>query len=313
MMRFQLDDLAARGDVAAILNASEAGIYGRYGYGLASSYQVIEVDTARAPFADPVDVPGRLDLVPKAEAHGLLAEAWRRCLPTSVGEVTRTDEWWQQVLGDVEAWKGGGPVFAVVHRDTAGRPDGYALYTVQPALLPTRWTLRCRELVALDDAVRRALWRYLLDVDLIGTVEMFPAPLDDPLRWWLADPRQARVTRVSDYLWVRPLDLAAYLSARTYGGDAEVVVEVADRFRPANDGCWSIAPGADGGPGTCARTDRAPDLAATVADLGSLSLGGVDATTLARAGRVRELRPGALATADRLFATERQPYCTTRF
>src|SRR5690349_8119288 len=35
MMARQLDDLAGRGEPVAVLNASEASIYGRFGYGLA--------------------------------------------------------------------------------------------------------------------------------------------------------------------------------------------------------------------------------------------------------------------------------------
>jgi hypothetical protein len=55
------------------------------------------------------------------------------------------------------------------------------------------------------------------------------------------------------------------------------------------------------------------DLEVTVADLGALYLGGVRATTLARAGRTRELRPGALQRADDLFVWPVAPHCYTRF
>ena len=43
MMEFQLDDVARRGEVAAILNASESSIYGRFGYGLAQQYQRVRL------------------------------------------------------------------------------------------------------------------------------------------------------------------------------------------------------------------------------------------------------------------------------
>src|ERR671910_409640 len=39
MMPFQLDDPPAGGEPVAILNASEAAIYGRFGYGLAELFQ----------------------------------------------------------------------------------------------------------------------------------------------------------------------------------------------------------------------------------------------------------------------------------
>ena len=48
LVRHQLRDVAARGEAVATLRASEATIYERYGYGVASSSQTVEVQTARA-------------------------------------------------------------------------------------------------------------------------------------------------------------------------------------------------------------------------------------------------------------------------
>ena len=48
LIQHQLRDIAARGEVVATLRASEATIYERYGYGVASSSQTVEVQTARA-------------------------------------------------------------------------------------------------------------------------------------------------------------------------------------------------------------------------------------------------------------------------
>src|SRR5690242_122802 len=51
MMRAQLEDCRARGDVAAFLWASEATIYGRFGYGLASRMGSMTLARDRAHFA----------------------------------------------------------------------------------------------------------------------------------------------------------------------------------------------------------------------------------------------------------------------
>ncbi|MEA3018758.1 MAG: hypothetical protein QOI47_282, partial [Actinomycetota bacterium] len=60
------------------------------------------------------------------------------------------------------------------------------------------------------------------------------------------------------------------------------------------------------------RTDAPADLATHVRDLGALYLGGVSATTLARAGRVRgDAR--ALHRADLLFSSSQTPWCSTGF
>lgn len=313
MMRVQLDDLAARGEPVAILNASEPAIYPRFGYGLASSLQTVRINTLRSGFVRRPDAGGRIVAIPQEEAHGPLAAVWDRCLPHTPGELTRTEAWWAMVLGETEIWKGGGKYLVALHEDASGQPDGSVLYRITRDGFPGTWQLDVREMVATDPLVRAALWRHVLDADLIGTVEYFACPMDDPIRWWLADVRQAEVVRVLDYLWVRPLDVEAYLSTRVLGGDEALVVEIHDSFRPQTEGCYRLAPGSAGEPGTCVRTDDEPDLRLGVEALGSLSLGGVSATLLSRSLRVEERRPGALAVADRLFGWAVAPFSTTRF
>ncbi|MGN6335761.1 GNAT family N-acetyltransferase, partial [Mycobacterium sp.] len=58
LIRHQLHDIAARGEVVASLRASEATIYGRYGYGVASCAQSVEITTARAAFRPNVGMGG---------------------------------------------------------------------------------------------------------------------------------------------------------------------------------------------------------------------------------------------------------------
>jgi hypothetical protein len=50
-----------------------------------------------------------------------------------------------------------------------------------------------------------------------------------------------------------------------------------------------------------------------VQSLGSVYLGGVSFAELARAGRVEEAKPGALARADALFGWDRHPWCPEIF
>jgi len=155
------------------------------------------------------------------------------------------------------------------------------------------------------------MWSYLFGIDLVGTVSAGERPVDDPLRWRLPDPRRLRVRQLRDHLWVRVLDVGAALSARTYAADDALVLELHDEFRPGNSGRWLIDGGPDGA--TCTRTDRAADLTLSAADLGAIYLGGVPVSTLADAGRVRELTAGAIARADRAFLVHPSPWCTTHF
>ncbi len=122
-----------------------------------------------------------------------------------------------------------------------------------------------------------------------------------------------RTIGLRDWLWLRPLDVPALLAARRYATEDRVVLEVRDAMRPDGDaaGRFLLEGGPDGA--TCRRSEEAPDVVLDVAALGSISLGGVRAATLARARRVEEQRPGAVAAVDRLFAAERAPYNFTWF
>ncbi len=172
-------------------------------------------------------------------------------------------------------------------------------------------TLRVIELQAVDADAEAAMWTYLFGIDLVATVVAVDRPIDDPLRWRLADARRLRVRHLRDHLWIRIVDVAAALSARTYGADDALVVELVDGFRPEHNGRWLV----DGGPtgATCARTDRDADLALSAPELGAIYLGGVPVSTLAAAGRVQELTSGAIARADRFFTTLPSPWCSTHF
>jgi predicted acetyltransferase len=131
------------------------------------------------------------------------------------------------------------------------------------------------------------------------------------LRWQLSEPRRLRTTRHADHLWVRLLDIPVSLSSRAYAAPTDLVFEVHDEFLHDRGGRYRLH--ADAAGAECVRTDAEPDIALGVNDLGAAYLGGVRFATLARAGRVVERAPGALARADAAFACEPSPYCSTDF
>ena len=61
LMRSQLDDLRERGEPLAILWASEAAIYGRFGYGIAAPSTEMNADRSRFAFRED---PGPVGTVP---------------------------------------------------------------------------------------------------------------------------------------------------------------------------------------------------------------------------------------------------------
>jgi predicted acetyltransferase len=117
--------------------------------------------------------------------------------------------------------------------------------------------------------------------------------------------------RVADNLWVRIVDVPRALAARSYREPFEVVFELADEVCPWNAGRWALR--WDGSTATCARTATPAGLELGPAELGAAYLGGTTLDQLARAGRVSELRAGALNAASRAFQGERAPWCPETF
>jgi predicted acetyltransferase len=306
MMEEQLADVAARGEPLAVLIASESAIYGRFGYGLATFATFWQLPTDGTLFTG-AQVGGRFRLLDRTEAADVIPGLYDTARKRHVGEVSRPNRWWDRVFSEHQMKKH--PQFVVVHESAEGALDGFACYRVKDDWSGgiARNTLEVNELYALDDDVETALWQFLVDVDLVATVKAFARPLDEPMRWRLGDPRRLQVSQMTDHLWVRVVDPATALGARTYATDDRIVVELTDAFVPGNEGRWAIEPG------SASRTTDDADLALSAAELGSLYLGGVSASTLARAARITELVPGALARADRMFTVSPAPWCRTDF
>lgn len=314
MMATQLDDLAARGEPAAVLLASESSIYGRFGYGAATCSVRWTVATDRSAFATPPVAPGRVVLLDAAAARPVLPGVEDRARHRHPGRFRRDAAVWDLELADHEYDRdGASALFVAVHEDAGGTADGYVAYRVREAMSQGLADTSILVLghAAADDEVAAALWRFVFDVDLVRTVSCKDAPVDDPLRWRLAEPRQLRVDHLIDALWVRILDVPAYLGARRHPVEGRLVVDVRDDDRPGCAGRWELQGGPEGA--ACRRTTAEPDLAMGIAELGAVSLGGVRPSTLAGAGRVTEARPGALAAADAFLSWSPAPWCGVDF
>lgn len=314
LMEHQLDDIADRGECLALLTASESSIYRRFGYGPATQQATWSISTEGTTLSDPPHDPGRLRLVDRSEATTLLPGVYDRCRHSIPGAVDRTDAWWEIYFKDRE-WDrdGASSRFYLVHESAAGETDGFLAFRHRRGSehsLPTG-VLVVDELYGRDPDIEAALWQYAIDHDLVATVEAKGRPVDEPIRWRLTDPRRLVCTDVVDALWVRPMDVPKALAARSYRIHDALVIEVVDPMRPTNDGVYLVEGGPDGA--EAGRTDHSPDLSMDVADLGTIYLGGVAATALARAGRIEEHVPGALARADAFFGTAPLPWLTTGF
>jgi len=301
LMRRQLADLRERGDAVAMLFTSEGGIYGRYGYGIATYEGHVRVARHRGAFREPAGAGGLREAAFADAIDDVLAIV-DRALPGLPGAIRRADAWWQYVASSPPD-----PVpQELVLREEL---DGFVLYERNLELsIPTLdgGTLRVGWLFADNPRAYAALWRHCLDVDLIHEVTARARPVDEPLRHLLADPR-ALECRVWDGLWVRLVDVEAALAARTYAPGPPLRIAVDDPFCPWNAGMYEV--GEEG----CRRCGGEADLALAADALAACYLGGNRFTTLARAGRVEERRAGAAARADVLFAAPRPPWCPFHF
>ncbi|MGH9211287.1 MAG: GNAT family N-acetyltransferase [Acidimicrobiales bacterium] len=314
MMAAVVDQAVERGEPVAGLTASQGGIYRRFGYGVATRFQSLTIDRDRSAEVVEASAPGGLRLISEVEAVEALPAVWQKHWRRRAGEVGRTAEWWQALAIDPEADRDGASArFVVLHEDAAGRPDGVATYRLKEGAAANGLgsELRVDDVAAADDRIEAVLLRYLLDIDLVGQLT-WRAPVDLPLRWRLADPRAVQVGRERDLLWLRPLDVAACLGARSYTGPTDgVVMEVVDLDRPDLGGWFRLEAGADGA--ACERVTAEGDVALATADLGAVLLSGVTWANLRRAGLVDERTPGAIDRLDALFRTDRAPYCSTDF
>lgn len=310
MMRRQLDDIRAGGEPLAVLTASDPAIYGRFGYGTATYALSVNIDTTRVRLDVP---PGtndiRLRLVDPERALAACERVYAELVPLRPGMPARQPGWERQALLDPPGMRGGGsPLKCVVAEREDGEVVGYARYRVKADwdVTGAEGKVELSDLDALDPAAAAALWRYLFEIDLTCAVRATQRPVDDPVLHLVSDIRRSRPCP-RDSLYVRLVDLPAALGARTYGAPADVVLQVTDPFCPWNEGRWRLVTDAGGSAG-CTRTEEAADLALSVRELGAAYLGGITLTSLAAAGRVRELRPGALTEASRAFAGDVAPW-----
>ncbi|EPH40565.1 GNAT family N-acetyltransferase [Streptomyces aurantiacus] len=310
MMRHQLDDVRARGEALAVLTASEPVIYGRFGYGVGSHQLRLEIDKSRVGLAVPAAADEvRLRYATPAESGADREAVYAQRVAGRPGMLARRPGWEKLPTLDPPGDRNGMSPQQCVLAELDGEVVGYALFAVKPEwdAQGPKGTVRVQDVEALDPASYAALWRFLFGIDLTSTVLALSRPVDDPLTQLVSDIRRCDL-RIRDSLHVRLVDVGAALEARTYQAPVDLVLDVEDAFCPWNQGRWRLMGDAKGA--SCKRVDddSPADLALSVRELGSAYLGGVPLTQLAGAGRVRELRQGAVAEASLAFGSTVAPW-----
>lgn len=319
MMTRIFDQARERHEPVAILWASEAAIYQRFGYGMATQQTFFEAAKDKIRFLEPIESPGRMRIVDADEAARLfppIYETMRAALP---GALTRTDARWRwEYLADNEWHRHGNGDMVRAVLEVGGEVRGYTTYRQLSDWDRSgpKGVVTVTEVVGLDAVAERAIWQWFFGIDLIGTVRGWRGPVPHPLQLMITEPRRLGVT-LSDGMWLRIIDLPAALRARSYNGPGSLAIDVTDEFCPSNAGRWQFDVAGRGEPGDAVATPAPGVLEVDVSlDTGALAavyLGAFTFRDLARSGRAREGRPDGIARADELFATPLAPSATTMF
>jgi predicted acetyltransferase len=306
MMHLLLQEERRNGNVLSSLRASEAVIYGRFGYGLAGSAIGVSVDPLRVR---PIQgaAPGSFRSVTPAEVGDVIPALYSR-LDHRVGALMRSPFMWERIHDEFVT--GGKPEYVVVHTSPDGVDDGYVRYTA-------KWTedrfpdnsgqVAVEELFGDTPAVELALWSYLCNLSLVREIKADGRPEDDALRLAIGDVRGYASQSRWDEQWVRLLDVEAALAGRTYDGDDSVTIAVTDPWFPDNADTFRVsASGVE-------RVNGEADLTAPIAELSAAYMGTVRWADLVAVGRVQANWADAAPRADRLFGHRPGTWCGTFF
>jgi predicted acetyltransferase len=312
MMTHQLQGVATRGvEPVALLWASEAAIYGRFGYGETLSRLRLSGQIRALTLGQGVQLDGSVGEVERDEflpvAQGL-RKSWLADRP---GALERSDAWWEIRLFDPEPWRKGASAYRfVLHFAADGSPDGYAQFRVKEEGADGYAEVDVHSIDAATAPAYASLWRFLLGLDLVRSFSWHDAPMDDPLRLLVTDPRAIKA-ELADGTYARLVDVPAALTSRRYAAEIDVVIGVVDPMLAQNDRAFRLQGGPDGAEVKPSR--RKPDLSMNVRELGSIYLGGVSPAGLHRAGLVTEHTRGAVSRLASAFTWDRLPYCNDYF
>jgi len=279
--------------VAALL-ASEAGIYGRFGYGPATVDVACTIDRREARFHNDVPDPGGVRLVRPADHRETIEALYDRWRLQTPGGLHTPQVLWDEAFADREASRGGGSaLFALLHH------DGFAMYRIRRD--GEQKAVDVTSFVACGSDAHIALWRTLLGLDLMATVNISTYP-GDALPYLLTDPRLVRITGTEDAGWLRLIEIPMMLRARRYADtDLSVVLEVTDGVL-GGGGRYLLE--VHGGRARCEPTTRKPDICTDLSVLGSLYLGAHHARAFAAAGRLTAVDAGLISRLDAAFASD---------
>jgi predicted acetyltransferase len=312
VMRQALETMRERGQSYAILWASMAAIYQRFGYGMASTEVNYRFDPRYAGFQAPREVPGSIEMMSKEDAFPVLKQIYVQSATPRNLYIHRSTPLWE--VSTLRAKKDE-KLHIAVFRNEDGEPRGHLVYLTAerhgsdpgPAQVMT-----VKDFIALDMDAYRGLWEFIRRHDLVGTVEMRGVVgEDDPAPELLLEPRMLRRSTY-DGIWMRVVDVQKAVPQRPYGDRGELTFAIdGDDMCPWNNGSYLME--TDGTTTDIRRSDRKAEVTMRPNELATLLSGHRAATQLARAGRLEASSDEVLVRADRLFRSNYAPHCPNGF
>lgn len=293
----------------AILTVSEATIYGRYGFAPAAMTATWTLDARRTTWAGPA-ASGTVSFISSEAFRSDAPGIHDRARVGSPAEIVRWAGKWDDELQLATPEKARA-LRLVRYDDADGVAQGYLVYRVQTSdSSPHIRTIEVDDLVPVTDDAYAALWRFLLEQDLIDTIVAPLRRVDEPVVWQVSDRRAIVKSQERDHLWTRILDVPAALEARRYAADGHLVIDVSDDLGYANG---RFALDVSGGTVTVTGSADPADVVMTVNELSALYLGGVSGVELMRAGRVAQGSEHGVEVLDAMFRTPAAPWLSIWF
>lgn len=303
----RLKILGERGYPVVCGAPTQTAMYDNFGAGVSSYLHSYSLDRRHAKLRS-APQRNRAREVNAAEARDCVPELYERWYATTAAAVGRDDAWWIDHFEDRVTQRGNGSALNyTVH------PDGFLTYRVvgenKHRFRPPFGTMVVEDFCPITDDAHSELLQTLLVMEMFDNVEI-DLPVDDPLPLKLRDPRAARTSGMSDFLWVRINDVPEALGVRCYAADIDVVLDVVD---PLNLAGGRFRLRTRDGLGKCSPNEGAADAEIGLADLASMYMGAHSPSQLCRAERLTELRQGAVRDLDAALRIDRAPYCGTLF
>ncbi len=301
LMTTDLTEARERSDVLAVLTATDARLYGRFGFGVTASARRLEIESG-AKFQLRTEPVGHSVFADPANIAALRRQLFEKFHARQYWSVGRANHYWTSGFD----WHTQRPIpqRGVVHFDEHGEPDATLVFTVEED------SLRIVDLLGISTGAEIELLRLLAHGEAHERI-IWPRCHDPrhPLPWALEDSRVVRTTKEFDTVWVRVLNVERALEMRRFDSDGAVTLQILDNQDFCN-GTYRVT--VEDGRAAVEKTTRTADVSIQVAAFATLLSGLQGAVELGVAGVATGSRE-SLERTSRLFAKDNPPVAASIF